>query len=110
MIEVNVHIDIERPPAEVFDYWADWTNNPAWQKGMERCETTSEPPRRVGSTYDQHAKFLGRPIVLVVRSRRVRTGIEPADQDDEEHAAARYHEIDRGDRLGWVVAPRTDPG
>lgn len=62
MIEVIVTIDVDRPPDEVFAYWADWTNNPNWQSGMERCTWTSEPPLRVGSTYDQEARFLGRPI------------------------------------------------
>ncbi len=63
MIEVRVQRDVDQSPEEVFAYWADWTNNPSWQKGMERCTWTSEPPLRVGSTYDQVARFVGRPIV-----------------------------------------------
>lgn len=63
MIEVTVDIDVDRPPDEVFAYWSDWTNNPRWQDGMERCTWTSEPPLQMGSTYDQEARFLGRPIV-----------------------------------------------
>lgn len=62
MIEVVVTIEVDRPPAAVFAYWADWTNNPQWQSGMRRCTWTSEPPLRLGSTYDQEAVFLGRTI------------------------------------------------
>ena len=30
---------------------------------MQECRWTSEPPLRLGSTYDQEAKFLGKAIV-----------------------------------------------
>lgn len=63
MIEVRADIDIDREPAEVFAFMADMANNPEWQKGMRRCTWTSEPPLRLGSTYDQEAAFLGRSIV-----------------------------------------------
>jgi len=63
MIEVRVSIDVEQPPDEVFEYWAEWSNNPSWQTGMESCTWTSEPPLQLGSTYDQRASFLGRPII-----------------------------------------------
>ncbi len=81
MIEVAVSIEVDLDPSAVFAYWADWSNNPEWQDGMERCEWTSERPLRLGSTYDQHARFLGRPIVSsfevvefeVARQLRIRT-------------------------------------
>lgn len=63
MIEVKVERDVDQSPEEVFAYWAEWTNNPTWQNGMESCTWTSEPPLRVGSTYDQVARFAGRSIV-----------------------------------------------
>ena len=63
MIEVVETIQVDRPPDEVFGFWADWTNNPTWQNGMRSCTWTSEPPLQLGSTYDQQASFLGRPIV-----------------------------------------------
>lgn len=62
MTEVIVSIDVDKPAGEVFDYLADMANNPDWQRGQERCTWTSEPPLRVGSTYDQRARFLGRTI------------------------------------------------
>lgn len=63
MIEVRISIEVDRPPAEVFDYWAEWSNNPRWQTGMESCTWTSDPPMQLGSTYDQRASFLGRPVI-----------------------------------------------
>ena len=62
-MEVTVSINIDRPPQEVFDYLADMSNNPNWQNGMQTCTWTSDPPLRLGSTYDQEAKFLGKRIV-----------------------------------------------
>jgi hypothetical protein len=56
-------VTIQRPPTEVFAFLSDWSNNPRWQKGMQSCTWTSEPPLRVGSTYDQVATFMGRTIV-----------------------------------------------
>ena len=63
MVEVRVIVDIDRPPGEVFDFLADMSNNPRWQKGMRVCHWTSEPPLGLGSTFDQEASFLGRKIV-----------------------------------------------
>ena len=63
MIEIRVDIDIDRPPAEVFGFLSDMAQNPQWQKGMQSCRWTSEPPLGPGSTYDQVAKFLGKEIV-----------------------------------------------
>ena len=62
-MEVKSSIEINRPASEVFDYVADMSNNTVWQKGQVRCTWTSDPPLRLGSTYDQEAKFLGKSIV-----------------------------------------------
>ncbi len=66
-------IEIERPAAEVFDYIADFENNPRWQGGMRSCQWTSKPPIAVGSTYVQEARFLGRRIETHFRV----TALEP---------------------------------
>ena len=63
MLEVTAQQAIRRPAAEVFDYLADMSNNPKWQKGMQSCVWTSDPPLKLGSTYDQEASFLGKKIV-----------------------------------------------
>ena len=59
---VEVTVDVDRPPEEVFAYVADFENNPAWQSGVETARFTADGPLGVGSTYVQEAGFLGRRI------------------------------------------------
>ena len=63
MITVNVAMTVNCSPEKVFAFISDFANNPKWQNGMQKCTITSPPPLGVGSTYDQEAKFLGRPIL-----------------------------------------------
>lgn len=63
MIRVETSVHIDRPSEEVFAFIANFENNPLWQSGQVEARFTSEGPLRVGSTYDQVAKFLGRQIV-----------------------------------------------
>lgn len=62
-VEMSVTRAIERPADEVFGFLSDAANNPRWQNGMRSCAWTSEPPIAVGSTYRQHARFLGRDVL-----------------------------------------------
>lgn len=62
-MHVSVKREIDRPAEEVFAFFADASNNPEWQKGMESCNWISDPPIGVGSTYRQKARFLGREVV-----------------------------------------------
>lgn len=114
MIEVEVTIQVDRAPDEVFAFWSDWTNNPRWQSGMERCTWTSEPPLRVGSTYDQEARFLGRlmrssfEVVEYEPDRRIRirttAGTLPLDITREvlpqPDGGTTLHAIIRGEPTG----------
>lgn len=61
-MEMQAVREVRRPADEVFDFFADASNNPLWQKGMRECRWTSEPPISTGSTYEQHARFLGRDV------------------------------------------------
>lgn len=63
MLEVKESVEIDAPAVEVFAYIADMSRNTEWQKGMQECRWTSEPPLKLGSTYDQVAGFLGKEIV-----------------------------------------------
>jgi uncharacterized membrane protein len=63
VIEVSTSIEIDRLADEVFAFVSEFRNNPRWQRGQRSCEWTSEPPLRVGSTYDQRAHFLGKDVV-----------------------------------------------
>lgn len=56
-------VEIDRPADEVFAVVSDFSRNPEWQGGMKSAQWTTEPPLRVGSTYEQVARFLGRDVV-----------------------------------------------
>lgn len=56
-------VEIDCPASEAFDLISDFTRNPEWQSGMQSAQWTSEPPLRIGSTYDQRARFVGRDVI-----------------------------------------------
>ncbi len=62
MIRTTTTIEIDRRAAEVFAYVSDFENNPRWQGGMVEARFTTDPPLRVGTRYEQLARFLGREI------------------------------------------------
>jgi hypothetical protein len=66
--------EIGRPADDVFEFFADASNNPKWQSGMVSCEWTSEGPIAVGSTYEQRARFMGREIVSTFAVKRYDPG------------------------------------
>lgn len=61
-IDFRHSLEIDRPSAEVFDFIADFENNPRWQGGMVSCRWTSDESGAVGATYIQEARFFGRRI------------------------------------------------
>jgi uncharacterized membrane protein len=62
MISVETGVHIDRPSDTVFEFISNFENNPKWQSGQLSARFTSDGPLRVGSTYDQVAKFMGRRI------------------------------------------------
>jgi uncharacterized membrane protein len=62
MIRVTEVVKINRPSKIVFDFIANFENNPRWQSGMVEAHFTSEGSLKIGSTYSQLAKFLGRSV------------------------------------------------
>lgn len=62
-MKLSSTLDIDRPSGEVFAVISDFSRNPEWQRGMKSAYWTSDPPIRVGSTYQQVARFLGRDVV-----------------------------------------------
>lgn len=62
-MKLDSTIEIHRPADEVFAVVSDFSRNPEWQRGMKSARWTTEPPTRVGSTYQQVARFLGRNVV-----------------------------------------------
>lgn len=61
-MRMTVSRRVTRPAPDVFGFFADASNNPRWQAGMVSCTWTTEPPLRVGSRYEQVARFMGREI------------------------------------------------
>ena len=62
-MRLESEVEIDRPADEVFAVVSDFSRNPDWQGGMRSARWTTEPPLRVGSTYEQVARFLGRDVV-----------------------------------------------
>ena len=62
MVRATTSVEIDRPADDVFEFVAEFTNNPRWQRGMRACRWTSDPPHGVGATYEQEARFLGKDV------------------------------------------------
>jgi uncharacterized membrane protein len=60
MIHVEHTIEIDRPPAEVFDYMMDMENLPEWQSSA--IEAHWEGERAAGSRIKEVRRFLGKRI------------------------------------------------
>ena len=73
-MEMRVTRRIERPAEEVFTFFADASNNPKWQAGMQSCEWTTDKPIAIGSTYVQVAKFMGRQVRSVFEVTALEAG------------------------------------
>jgi carbon monoxide dehydrogenase subunit G len=59
MIHFNLSQTISRPVSEVFEYWANPDNIPAWQSGIVSYSRTSSGPLSVGTTYAITRKAIG---------------------------------------------------
>lgn len=64
-MRISVERRIGRPADEVFEYFADASNNPAWQRGMQSCDWITAAPIGLDSRYRQHARFAGRDVISV---------------------------------------------
>ncbi|MHA2252460.1 MAG: SRPBCC family protein [Candidatus Kariarchaeaceae archaeon] len=63
MALVNIDILINADPNTVFNFISNFENNPKWQKGMVSATITSGGELRIGTTYDQIARFMRKDIV-----------------------------------------------
>jgi len=70
---VVVELEINRPCALVWEYMENAEHNPEWLKNMESARWITDPPIRVGSRYEQVARFLGKEV----RTNFEVTGLEP---------------------------------
>ena len=48
--DIESSIWITRPPAEIWNFMTDWSNETQWRNGVMEAKWTSEPPHGVGST------------------------------------------------------------
>ena len=62
MKPVVVQIEIDRPAAVLWEYLENAEHNPEWLSNMESARWTTDPPIRVGSRYEQVARFLGKQV------------------------------------------------
>jgi uncharacterized protein YndB with AHSA1/START domain len=62
MKPVTVQIEISRSPADVWEYLVNVEHNPEWLANMSSCRWLTEPPIRIGSRYEQLARFLGKNV------------------------------------------------
>jgi uncharacterized protein YndB with AHSA1/START domain len=70
---VRTHIDIARPAADVFNFVADQTNAPQWQKGLHEVRRTTPGPIDVGTEHVFVRRFAG----IKIESRNRFTRYEP---------------------------------
>jgi carbon monoxide dehydrogenase subunit G len=73
-MQLSGSVEIARPADEVFAFVAEPENNPRSQLGMRECRWTTEPPRGVGSRYQQVASSLGRRIESTFEVTALDTG------------------------------------
>lgn len=56
MIEFTTHVDINRPPAEVFAFVLDFENAPKWNYFVTSVKKQSSGPLAIGTVYHQTRK------------------------------------------------------
>ena len=61
-MKAEVDIIIARSHVDVFNYLIDFEKNSTWQSGVQSATITLPGPIKVGSTYTQISRFLGKPI------------------------------------------------
>jgi uncharacterized protein YndB with AHSA1/START domain len=61
-LKTAVSVTIDRPPADVFAVLTDIPHQPEWSKGAGRIVNVSENPARLGTTWTQTSKLVGREV------------------------------------------------
>lgn len=62
MKPVVVELVIKQSCEIVWEYMENAEHNPEWLENMQTAKWTTEPPIRVGSRYEQVARFLGKEV------------------------------------------------
>ena len=61
-LKIDVGVTINRPPADVFAVLTDVAHQPDWSKGAGKIRNVSENPAKLGTTWTQISKFVGKEI------------------------------------------------
>src|SRR5215471_13902871 len=62
MKPVVVQVEINCMPQIAWEYMVNAEHNPEWLPNMRSCTWVTDPPIRVGSRYEQVARFLGKDV------------------------------------------------
>lgn len=73
-MNTQTSVDVAVPADQAFALISDFSRNPEWQDGMERCAWTSSGPLAVGATYEQEAHFMGKAILSTFRVTELTPG------------------------------------
>jgi uncharacterized protein YndB with AHSA1/START domain len=76
MTRFQQSVVINRPPEQVFAFVSDLENDPQWTPGAV-MRRTSEGPLGVGTTFQQHDRFMGRRMDLWSCPGSVDTVVRP---------------------------------
>jgi uncharacterized membrane protein len=72
-LDMQTRIDIDRPAREVFDFVADQTNAPRWQRGLHEVRRITPVPVGVGTEHVFARRFAG----INIESQNRYTAYEP---------------------------------
>lgn len=64
MVNVSRTFIVDKPVETVIDYLADFSNAVDWDPGTQSCTRQDDGPVRVGATWHNVSKFLGRESEL----------------------------------------------
>ena len=76
MIDIETSLDVEAPADRVFEFVADQTNAPRWQKGLHSVRRLTPGPIGVGSEHEFERRLAGIPV----RSRNRFTSYSSEDR------------------------------
>lgn len=62
-LNIQTELDLAAPAAEVFDFVADHTNAPQWQKGLHEVRRITPGPIGVGTEHEFARRFAGMRIL-----------------------------------------------
>ena len=59
-IRIQADVEIDRPPTDVFAIVTDIAHHPDWSSGVERVVDMSDDPVKLGTTWTQFSRIVGR--------------------------------------------------